>query len=743
MEKRAGESIVKKMIGKLQDQSVFGYILAFSGVMVLIIGILGGYLYRFYYRTIYSDFLFSNKIHLSSLAERHENDMRVFEEIALEMGLSVDIRGFKLDEQPEKSLKLKDRLHQYALVSQSISDIFYIYREDKYIYDYMTSANAERFFRDGIVLENTSGEEFREFLYGEYREMAALPEQDMDGYMTSSFLRGRNDVVVYVCPVVPKYCSNIAFVVGGSYYDSLLDGGEGQDRLNYLIYDGQLLVRRGMEEIGDGELPKEAEGMEDGQEKIEIDGKEYLLSTGRGESGIMYCSLQPMEVFYDKIMNQQWGILLLLLACSIPASCAIAILGRKLSLKIKNINILLHEDEDSYYNLNRIESGIRMLQESSREAEKESVSLRRTKFLLGFIRNEYKDRDSMEEMARKAELRVDYRFFVVILMGDRGNSNEIRAHEEMLREVDRAEGIDGYGMDLVSNNQRLFILFSDDAEKLARMEEIIFGIGKEYCEEYLMAVSMRHERFEEASEAYLEADAAYDNRLLMDNSEIIRYENLAATKKINLLPETYLRRLKNAIRMGEQAEAEGIVAEVCQHVKKEGYTLLAFRLLYNDVIHMLVSEWNIGDTDFKDIYNVFTLSQCLTMQDFNDVLCDVCRELMHVRQIGRKDLSELAERAAAYMKENFRNADLNMSALADYLQISPVTLAVEFKSGMGMSPSDYLTLVRMEYAKELLRTTDMRVKEVSMAVGYEDDHVFMRRFKKYTGKTPGQYRGER
>lgn len=743
MEKRAGESIVKKMIGKLQDQSVFGYILAFSGVMVLIIGILGGYLYRFYYRTIYSDFLSSNKIHLSSLAERHENDMRVFEEIALEMGLSVDIRGFKLDEQPEKSLKLKDRLHQYALVSQSISDIFYIYREDKYIYDYMTSANAERFFRDGIVLENTSGEEFREFLYGEYREMAALPEQDMDGYMTSSFLRGRNDVVVYVCPVVPKYCSNIAFVVGGSYYDSLLDGGEGQDRLNYLIYDGQLLVRRGMEEIGDGELPKEAEGMEDGQEKIEIDGKEYLLSTGRGESGIMYCSLQPMEVFYDKIMNQQWGILLLLLACSIPASCAIAILGRKLSLKIKNINILLHEDEDSYYNLNRIESGIRMLQESSREAEKESVSLRRTKFLLGFIRNEYKDRDSMEEMARKAELRVDYRFFVVILMGDRGNSNEIRAHEEMLREVDRAEGIDGYGMDLVSNNQRLFILFSDDAEKLARMEEIIFGIGKEYCEEYLMAVSMRHERFEEASEAYLEADAAYDNRLLMDNSEIIRYENLAATKKINLLPETYLRRLKNAIRMGEQAEAEGIVAEVCQHVKKEGYTLLAFRLLYNDVIHMLVSEWNIGDTDFKDIYNVFTLSQCLTMQDFNDVLCDVCRELMHVRQIGRKDLSELAERAAAYMKENFRNADLNMSALADYLQISPVTLAVEFKSGMGMSPSDYLTLVRMEYAKELLRTTDMRVKEVSMAVGYEDDHVFMRRFKKYTGKTPGQYRGER
>ncbi len=742
MEKRIREGILQKIIRRLQNQSVFGYILAFSTVMVLIIGILGGYLYRFYYRTIYSDFLSSNRIQLSSLAERHENDMRVFDEIALEMGLSADIRAFRLDEQPEKSLKLKDRLYQYALVSQCISDIFYIYREDRYIYDYKTSADVERFFSDGILLDRTSEEEFREFLYREHKEMAALPEQDVDGYMTISFLRGRSDVVIYICPVVPKYYSNIAFVVGGSYYDDLLYGGEGQDRLNYLLYDGQLLVRRGMEGIGDGELPEEAKGMEDGQERVKIDGKEYLLSVSRGGSGILYCSLQSMEVFYDKIMNQQWGILLLLLTCSIPASCAVAVLGRTLSQKVKNINILLHDDEDSYYNLNRIENGIRLLQESSREAEKESAALRRTKFLLGFVRNEYKDRGSMEEMARKAELRADYRFFTVILMGDRGNSNEIKAHEKMLREVNRADGIDGYGMDLVSNNQRLFVLFADDGETLAQMEGTMFGIGREYCEEFLMAVSRRHERFEEASEAYLEADAAYDNRFLMDNGEIIRYENLAATKKINLLPEAYLKRLKNAIRMGEKEEAEGIVEEICQHVKKESYTLLAFRLLYNDIIHMLVSEWNIGETDFKDIYNVFTLSQCLTMQDFNDILRDVCRELMQVRQTGRKDLSELAERAVAYMKENFRNADLNMSALADYLEISPVTLAVEFKSGMGMSPSDYLTLIRMEYAKELLRNTDMRVKEVSMAVGYEDDHVFMRRFKKYAGKTPGQYRGE-
>ncbi len=151
-----------------------------------------------------------------------------------------------------------------------------------------------------------------------------------------------------------------------------------------------------------------------------------------------------------------------------------------------------------------------MLVENSRETEKESASLRRTKFLINFIRSEYPDRKSMEEMAHKAELCVDYRYFAVLLMGDRGNSNERKAHEKMLAEVAGAKGIEGYGMNLISNNQSLFVIFGDEPERLCRIEKSIFNIGKKYCEEFIMAVSGLHEKFAEASEAYLEADAAFE-----------------------------------------------------------------------------------------------------------------------------------------------------------------------------------------------------------------------------------------
>ena len=77
-----------------------------------------------------------------------------------------------------------------------------------------------------------------------------------------------------------------------------------------------------------------------------------------------------MGIFYDKIMTQQWGIILLLLICSIPASFIIVSLSRNLMGKVKGINILLNDEEESYYNISNIESGIRMLVENSRETER-------------------------------------------------------------------------------------------------------------------------------------------------------------------------------------------------------------------------------------------------------------------------------------------------------------------------------------------------------------------------------------
>ena len=49
-------------------------------------------------------------------------------------------------------------------------------------------------------------------------------------------------------------------------------------------------------------------------------------------------------------------------------------------------------------------------------------------------------------------------------------------------------------------------------------------------------------------------------------------------------------------------------------------------------------------------------------------------------------------------------------------------------------------MIRMEKAKKLLSDTDMLVKDIASAVGYDDSRVFVKRFKSNVGMTPVEYR---
>jgi YesN/AraC family two-component response regulator len=58
---------------------------------------------------------------------------------------------------------------------------------------------------------------------------------------------------------------------------------------------------------------------------------------------------------------------------------------------------------------------------------------------------------------------------------------------------------------------------------------------------------------------------------------------------------------------------------------------------------------------------------------------------------------------------------------------------------VGYSPIEYLTHLRIDRAKELLAHSDIRIKEVSQSVGYEDELYFSRIFKKIAGVSPTQF----
>ena len=65
---------------------------------------------------------------------------------------------------------------------------------------------------------------------------------------------------------------------------------------------------------------------------------------------------------------------------------------------------------------------------------------------------------------------------------------------------------------------------------------------------------------------------------------------------------------------------------------------------------------------------------------------------------------------------------------------------VLFSEKTGKSPYNYLTELRLEKARSLLKNSDLRVSEVAYSVGFAGLERFSDMFKRYTGKSPVAYR---
>ncbi|MCI6732887.1 MAG: AraC family transcriptional regulator, partial [Lachnospiraceae bacterium] len=63
-----------------------------------------------------------------------------------------------------------------------------------------------------------------------------------------------------------------------------------------------------------------------------------------------------------------------------------------------------------------------------------------------------------------------------------------------------------------------------------------------------------------------------------------------------------------------------------------------------------------------------------------------------------------------------------------------------FKKISGVSPVNYLIQLRIEQAKRMLKESNLTILEISMECGFNNTSYFIRQFRKYTGKTPREYR---
>lgn len=280
--------------------------------------------------------------------------------------------------------------------------------------------------------------------------------------------------------------------------------------------------------------------------------------------------------------------------------------------------------------------------------------------------------------------------------------------------------------------------------------------------EWFLAVGQSVERLSQIQKSYHTASRAFSQRYLYDEN-ILYYDEMETMEHPGGQAETednaYLQKvdvnalnpaiLQKFLSNGLQEETENFVKDYFYAIGQEPMESLVFRnyVILNvrfSVISFIkglgcdTNEMESADTEEvlaesgKNMESAITyakkmISQAIEIRDQNS---------------GNKNRSIL-KTAVDFIDSHYMEEDISLNTVANVANVSANHFSALFSQNMGQTFIEYLTTLRMNKAKELLRCTGMRSSEIAGEIGYKDAHYFSYLFKKTQGMTPSDYRKAR
>lgn len=253
-------------------------------------------------------------------------------------------------------------------------------------------------------------------------------------------------------------------------------------------------------------------------------------------------------------------------------------------------------------------------------------------------------------------------------------------------------------------------------------------------------------RISEISKSYLEANKAFATRFFTKRNQIISMESSQIHEKIVMSNPSMLswQRLENFFNLGTEEEIPGFSEQYMASIGLQNFDIPSFRnYVAMNIYYCTLAFPSIAALPKERIEQEIGLTplNMPSSAELESYLSKVIRFVLSERdkQANRKN-SQQVERARQYITEHVQEYGLSLNTVADHIHMSPNYFSTIFSQQAGETFIEFLTEARMQKAKELLMSTQMRPSDIAQEVGYQDSHYFGYLFKKTSGCTPKEYR---
>ena len=131
----------------------------------------------------------------------------------------------------------------------------------------------------------------------------------------------------------------------------------------------------------------------------------------------------------------------------------------------------------------------------------------------------------------------------------------------------------------------------------------------------------------------------------------------------------------------------------------------------------------------------FFLQRFFDLEQAEQILCRLVDTAL-----PENESEDIGQKVISYIDRNFTKP-LTLRSLGVLFHVNPIYLGQLLKKKTGILFNAYLNRLRIEKAKELIRTDpDLRLKDLAYSMGYTDSHYFTKVFKQLAGAAPTEYR---
>ncbi|NPV43657.1 MAG: response regulator [Firmicutes bacterium] len=247
--------------------------------------------------------------------------------------------------------------------------------------------------------------------------------------------------------------------------------------------------------------------------------------------------------------------------------------------------------------------------------------------------------------------------------------------------------------------------------------------------------------------SYQEAINSQRHSFFIGGNQVIHIDDVRDFEKTGITyPYKKEKELVEKVKMGDGKGASRILKEFLElwfEGEEKGHPfMIKTRML--ELLVMLTRGAVEGGADFKELSefnykNTRELIDIKSRDELKSWVEIILTKLVEMVNNNRDSFKQKTiNKSLNYIRENYR--DITLGKVSSFVHLSPYYLSRLFKNEVGCTFIEYVTNLRLEQAKKMLKSTSDSIVDIARKIGYSEPGYFSKVFKKKFGISPNEYR---